>query len=67
MAVIDEIQMMRDPSRGWSWTRALLGIAANEIHVCGEAAAIELVKQLCLQIGETVQVCRYFLLKYIMW
>ena len=25
VAVIDEIQMMRDPQRGWAWTRALLG------------------------------------------
>lgn len=25
MAVIDEIQMIKDPSRGWAWTRALLG------------------------------------------
>eukprot|EP00057_Strongylocentrotus_purpuratus_P017396 XP_011671870.1 PREDICTED: ATP-dependent RNA helicase SUPV3L1, mitochondrial [Strongylocentrotus purpuratus] len=24
VAVIDEIQMLRDPSRGWAWTRALL-------------------------------------------
>jgi len=26
VAVIDEIQMMRDPQRGWAWTRALLGL-----------------------------------------
>ena len=25
VAVIDEIQMLRDPSRGWAWTRAFLG------------------------------------------
>jgi hypothetical protein len=25
VAVIDEIQMMRDPQRGWAWSRALLG------------------------------------------
>lgn len=25
VAVIDEIQMVRDPQRGWAWTRALLG------------------------------------------
>lgn len=25
VAVIDEIQMIRDPARGWAWTRALLG------------------------------------------
>lgn len=31
VAVIDEIQMLRDQSRGWAWTRALLGIAAEEV------------------------------------
>lgn len=25
VAIVDEIQMMRDPQRGWAWTRALLG------------------------------------------
>lgn len=43
VAIIDEIQLIRDPGRGWAWTRALLGIAANEIHLCGEEAAIDLV------------------------
>lgn len=43
VAIIDEIQLIRDPGRGWAWTRALLGIVANEIHLCGEAAAIDLV------------------------
>ena len=36
VAVIDEIQMLRDFQRGWAWTRALLGTPADEIHVCGE-------------------------------
>lgn len=43
MAVIDEIQLLKDCSRGWAWTRALLGIPADEIHLCGEAGAIDLV------------------------
>lgn len=30
-AVIDEIQMLRDEQRGWAWTRALLGVAADEV------------------------------------
>jgi len=29
VAVIDEIQMMRDPQRGWAWTRALLGLVVS--------------------------------------
>lgn len=29
VAVIDEIQMLKDQKRGWAWTRALLGIFKN--------------------------------------
>lgn len=31
VAVIDEIQMIRDDQRGWAFTRALLGAAAQEV------------------------------------
>lgn len=43
VGIIDEIQLIRDPSRGWAWTRALLGLAVDEIHLCGEFAAIPMV------------------------
>ncbi|XP_046734064.1 ATP-dependent RNA helicase SUV3 homolog, mitochondrial [Diprion similis] len=59
VAVIDEIQLMRDPARGWAWTRALLGLPADEIHLCGEAAAIDLVRSICITSGEDVEVRRY--------
>ena len=56
MAVIDEIQMIKDMSRGWAWTRALLGLQAKEIHLCGEAGAIELIHSLLLTTGEDIEV-----------
>ncbi|KAK7913392.1 hypothetical protein WMY93_013603 [Mugilogobius chulae] len=59
VAVIDEIQMIRDPSRGWAWTRALLGLCAEEIHVCGETAAIDFVRELMYSTGEEVEVHNY--------
>lgn len=59
VAVIDEIQMLRDPGRGWAWTRALLGIPAKEIHVCGEEAAIDIVKNMMSPCYEDVEVRRY--------
>ena len=39
VAVVDEIQMVADPSRGHSFTRAILGIPAHTLHVCGDPAA----------------------------
>ncbi|XP_073690088.1 ATP-dependent RNA helicase SUPV3L1, mitochondrial [Garra rufa] len=59
VAVIDEIQMIKDPSRGWAWTRALLGLCAEEIHVCGEAAAVDFVTELMYTTGEEVEVHNY--------
>lgn len=44
VAVIDEAQMIADPFRGHNWTRALLGLCADEIHVCMAPEAEEIVK-----------------------
>lgn len=38
VAVIDEIQMIGDEGRGWAWTRALMGVPANEVHICGDSS-----------------------------
>nr|CAD7443941.1 unnamed protein product [Timema bartmani] len=59
VAIIDEIQMMRDTGRGWAWTRALLGVMAEEIHVCGEDGAVDLVHSLMSTTGEHVEVRKY--------
>ncbi|XP_050292923.1 ATP-dependent RNA helicase SUV3 homolog, mitochondrial [Anthonomus grandis grandis] len=59
VAVIDEIQTIRDPQRGWAWTRALLGLMAEEIHLCGEAGTVDLIGQLCLTMGEDLEVRHY--------
>ncbi|XP_074601092.1 suv3 RNA helicase [Brevipalpus obovatus] len=59
VAVIDEIQMVRDPQRGWAWTRALLGIPANEVHICGEEAALNVIKEIILPMGEEIEVHKY--------
>lgn len=59
VVVIDEIQMLRDPSRGWAWTRALLGIPADEVHLCGEEAALDLVRKMLMPTGDVLEVIRY--------
>ena len=42
IAVIDEIQMISDTQRGLAWSRAVLGLRCNEIHICGAMNAKEL-------------------------
>ncbi|CAG7836861.1 unnamed protein product [Allacma fusca] len=58
-AVIDEIQMLKDTQRGWAWTRALLGVVAEEVHLCGEPAAIELVRNILVTTGEETEIRTY--------
>lgn len=57
--VIDEIQMITDPSRGWAWTRALVSIFSPEIHVCGDASAYEMVKNIAELCGDELEVKEY--------
>ena len=59
VCVIDEIQVVKDFQRGWAWTRALLGVQAEEVHVCGEGAAIDLIREICISTGEEVEVRNY--------
>ena len=52
VAVVDEIQMVADSSRGHSFTRAILGIPAHTLHVCGDPAALSLLRQLVQDAGK---------------
>ncbi|KAG8930231.1 RNA helicase [Tulasnella sp. 418] len=59
VAVIDEIQMLGDPARGGAWTNALLGIRANELHVCGETTVVDLVKSIAADLGDEFELHEY--------
>ncbi len=59
VAVIDEAQMMADPDRGHSWTKAVLGLRAGEIHVCSSPAAEPVLRHLIELCGDTLEVNRY--------
>lgn len=59
-------------SRGFSFTRALLGLAANELHLCGDAAAVPLVQEILKVTGDTIKVLSFSSLvfnlkKILMW
>ncbi|MBQ8062901.1 MAG: hypothetical protein IJ230_03080, partial [Clostridia bacterium] len=41
-AVIDEAQMITDKDRGGAWTTAVLGVCAEEVHLCCALNAVEL-------------------------
>jgi len=51
--------MVKDYQRGGLGPRALLGVPAEEVHVCGEAAAIDLVREIMISTGEEMEVRNY--------
>ncbi len=58
-AVIDEIQMITDPQRGWAWTRGLVNICAREVHLCGDQSVLSLVEEIVKLCGDTLEIKRY--------
>ncbi|KAF8602745.1 P-loop containing nucleoside triphosphate hydrolase protein [Ceratobasidium sp. AG-I] len=59
VGVIDEIQMLADQHRGGAWTSAVLGLAARELHLCGEDTVVDLVRTMCALTGDEFVVNRY--------
>ncbi len=59
IAVIDEAQMVTDPDRGHSWTKAILGLRAGEIHICMSPAAEKAIIHLIELCGDDYEVERY--------
>ena len=49
--VLDEVQMLGDESRGWAFTRALLGLPARTLHVCGDPAVLPLLRRIVAETG----------------
>ncbi len=56
VCVIDEVQMLGDPSRGWAWTQAIVGAPARLVVLTGAPEAIPLVEHLLAMTGEPLDV-----------
>jgi hypothetical protein len=56
VGVIDEIQLLADPDRGWAWTRALYGMPARELHVCGDPTALHVLRRTAEALGDRFKV-----------
>lgn len=59
VAVIDEAQMIADSDRGHSWTKAILGLKAKEIHICMSPAAEHVITHLIDLCSDTYEITRY--------
>ncbi|XP_065863264.1 ATP-dependent RNA helicase SUV3, mitochondrial isoform X2 [Euphorbia lathyris] len=58
-AVVDEIQMLGCKTRGFSFTRALLGLSVDELHLCGDPASVPLIQEMLKLTDDEVQVQYY--------
>lgn len=54
VAVIDEAQMLDDRERGWSWTRAIVGVNADVVHVCMAQRAEGIVTRIIEMCGDEI-------------
>jgi len=59
VVVIDEIQMIGDSQRGGSWTNAVMGLLAKEIHLCGEETVVPVIQKLVAAMGDELVIHRY--------
>ena len=55
-AVIDEAQMIADPERGGGWSAAIMGLQADEIHVCMAPHALPVVQSIIEACGDDMEV-----------
>ena len=59
VVLIDEVQLLRDESRGWAWTRALVASNAERVIVTGSADIVPLLKHIVALTGDTLKI-RHF-------
>ncbi|BBG65678.1 probable ATP-dependent RNA helicase [Hydrogenimonas sp.] len=59
VCVIDEVQMIDDPDRGWAWANAIIGIPAYTVVMTGSEDALEAVRELADWLGEELEVVRF--------
>lgn len=60
LCVIDECQMIGDSQRGCFWTRAILGARVSEIHLCTAPEALEILKRIIKECGDSYEVIEHY-------
>lgn len=59
VVVIDEVQMIADRFRGHNWTKAILGMCADEIHLCMAPEAENIAVALIKECGDSYEIIRH--------
>ncbi len=56
VAVIDEIQMIADPARGWAWSQAMIGVSAKHVVLVGSEEALPFILPVLDELGEEYEI-----------
>ncbi len=54
--VVDEVQLLSDPDRGWAWSAAVIGAPASKVIMTGSPDAVPLVTELAEYLGEPLEI-----------
>jgi ATP-dependent RNA helicase SUPV3L1/SUV3 len=54
--LIDEVQLISDPSRGWAWSQALIGAPAENIILTGSLDCLGIIEYVCRLLGDELEV-----------
>lgn len=57
--VIDEIQMLLDPQRGWAWTQALVGMKTKELILVGSPEILPILVPLLDELKENYEITNF--------
>lgn len=59
VAVIDEIQMISDPQRGWAWSAALVGVPAKHVYLVGSEDCLPYILPILNKLGESYEIKKF--------
>lgn len=59
VAVVDEVQLIEDKQRGYAWIKAIFGLQAKEIHLCGALHVKAFILRLIKECGDTFEEIQY--------
>lgn len=59
VAVIDEIQMISDDSRGWAWSQALVGVPAKHVVLVGSEESLPFIIPIIESLGEEYEIQKF--------
>ncbi len=59
IAVIDEGQLLGNPERGSAWTEAILGLQAEEIHICTAPEGLQVIKNVLKECGDSYRIVEH--------